>query len=65
MVALWILAAYPIQIIRLALRQEGVAEGRWRKAAFDVLGKFPELQGVLQFHANRLMKRRQSIIEYK
>jgi GT2 family glycosyltransferase len=64
-VALCVLALYPIQIFRLGRRQDSGVDGRWRNAAFDVLGKFPELQGVLQFHANRLMKRQQSIIEYK
>lgn len=63
--ALCILALYPIQIVRLARRQESTVDGRWRKAAFDVLGKFPELQGVLKFHANLLTKRQQLIIEYK
>jgi GT2 family glycosyltransferase len=63
--ALWILALYPIQVLRLARRQGSTIDGRWRNAIFDVLGKFPELQGVLQYHANRLMKRQHSIIEYK
>lgn len=63
--ALWILALYPMQILRLAWRRGSTPDGRWRNATFDVVGKFPEMQGVLQFHANKLMKRRQSIIEYK
>lgn len=63
-VALSILVLYPIQILRLARRERGTP-GRWRNATFDVVGKFPEMQGVLQFYLNHLIKRRQSIIEYK
>lgn len=63
--ALLILLLYPVQIARLARRQEGDLASRCRNAAFDVLGKFPELHGILKFHVNRMMKRRQSIIEYK
>jgi GT2 family glycosyltransferase len=63
--ALSMLLLYPFQIVRLALRQGGGADGRWRNAIFDVLGKFPEMQGVFQFYLNQILKRRQSIIEYK
>lgn len=63
--ALCILLLYPIQVARLARRGDGIGVTRWMNATFDVLGKFPELQGVLKFHANRLMKRQQAIIEYK
>lgn len=49
-VATLLLAAYPVQVARLSLRN---AEKPWRRrierALFLVLGKFPELLGVLEF----------------
>ncbi|MFK7837228.1 MAG: glycosyltransferase family 2 protein [Sulfitobacter sp.] len=58
----WALALgliYPLQVLRLA-RHSGL---RW--ALFTTLGRFPEALGALKFYANRLMRRRQGIIEYK
>lgn len=54
-----LLLAYPVQILRLSRRLG------WERAAFLVLGKFPEVQGVLEFHLNRLRRRRARLIEYK
>ena len=58
-----LLLAYPLQVLRLARRDGG--PGRWEAALFTVLGKFPEAQGVLEFHLNRLRGRRRAIMEYK
>ena len=44
--ALMLLAAYPIQVIRLALRKGG-RHGDWEEAVFLTIGKIPELLGVL------------------
>jgi GT2 family glycosyltransferase len=55
---LWL--AYPAQVARLALRS-----GDWQWAFFSVLGKFPEAQGVVQFHLNRWIGRKSEIVEYK
>jgi GT2 family glycosyltransferase len=54
-----LLLAWPLQILRLS-RKIG-----WERAAYLVLGKFPEAQGVLEYHLNRLRKRRAGLIEYK
>jgi GT2 family glycosyltransferase len=54
-----ILAAYPVQVLRLQ-RRFGL-----ERAFFLVLGKFPEAIGVLQFWLNRLLRRRAALIEYK
>jgi GT2 family glycosyltransferase len=63
----WLLLvlAYPLQVIRLMLR-EGITEParRWR-ALFLVLAQFPQAQGVLQFWLNRLRRQRSMLIEYK
>jgi Flp pilus assembly protein TadB len=57
--ALVILAAYPAQVLRLQ-RNHG-----WERAFFMTLAKFPEAMGVLQYHFNRLRRRRSGLIEYK
>jgi GT2 family glycosyltransferase len=57
--SLALLLAYPVQMLRLS-RRMGQERG-----IFTVLAKFPEAQGVLEFHLNRLRKRRARLIEYK
>jgi len=54
--ALLLLAAYPLQVVRLALRGEN-----WWRALFLVLGKFPELAGQIRFR----LERHPHLIEYK
>ncbi|MEM7236867.1 MAG: glycosyltransferase family A protein [Pseudomonadota bacterium] len=63
--ALLLLLAYPAQIVRMALRDR--AEGRfaWVRAAFTLIGKLPEMLGVLEFAWGRLIRRRSGLIEYK
>lgn len=64
-VALWLLLAYPLQVLRLALR-DGIRDPARRvRALFFVLSRFPEAQGVLKFWADRLRQRRSALIEYK
>lgn len=58
--ALLLLLAYPAQIVRLLW--QGMEPAR---AVFLVLGKFPELQGVLGYWSARLSGRRRRLIEYK
>ncbi len=55
---LWL--AYPAQVVRLARKS-----GDWQWAVFSVLGKFPEAQGAVQFHLNRLIGRKSALVEYK
>ena len=54
------LAAYPLQVVRLALRG-----GDWRHAFFLVLGKFPEMLGQLKFRLERHAGAAPQLIEYK
>ncbi len=63
--ALLLLAAYPAQVVRLALREGPARRESWAYAAFTVLGKFPEALGVLGFHLARLRGRKPGLIEYK
>lgn len=54
-----LLLAWPLQVLRLSRRLG------WEGAFFTVLAKLPEAQGVVQYHWNRLRKRRSRLIEYK
>ncbi len=58
--ALVLALAYPVQVIRLGLR-----DGDWARAFFNVLGKFPEAQGALGYYLSRLSGRKQGLVEYK
>jgi glycosyltransferase involved in cell wall biosynthesis len=57
--------AYPLQALRLGLR-DGISRSDARlRAVAMVLARFPEAQGVLKFHLDRLLRRRAALIEYK
>jgi GT2 family glycosyltransferase len=66
--SLGLLGGYPISAWRVYrhVRRRGRAP---RDAAvagvFTTIGKFPELQGILRYHATRLRGRRSGLIEYK
>ena len=62
---LLLLLAYPLQVLRLALRDNIADPARRWRALFFVLARFPEAQGVLQFWFNRLRRNRSALIEYK
>ncbi|HIK40204.1 glycosyltransferase [Thermoleptolyngbya sp. M55_K2018_002] len=66
--SLLLLLGYPLMAYRIYryFKQQGYkASDALPYAASCVLGKFPGLAGVLQFHANRLLGRRNALIEYK
>jgi GT2 family glycosyltransferase len=58
-------AVYPLQVVRLAMRGTRSARENWLRAAFLVIGKFPETLGQLQFYARRTLGRQPRLIEYK
>ena len=60
-----VLAVYPSQMVRLALRGDRSARENWLRAAFLVIGKFPELLGQLKFLVLRYLGRKSRLIEYK
>jgi GT2 family glycosyltransferase len=64
-VALVGLVAYPLQIARIAIRGKGALSRRSVRAAFLVLGRFPEAVGQLGFFIDRIGHRRRPLIEYK
>ena len=60
-----LLLALPAQMLRLALRQGPGRRDNWEWAFFATLGKFPEMLGVVEYHARRLTGRAARLIEYK
>jgi len=58
--ALLLALAYPVQVVRLGLR-----DGDWARAVFAVLGKFAEAQGALGYYLSRLRGRKRGLVEYK
>jgi len=66
--SLLLLLGYPLMTYRIYryFKQQGYkGSDALPYAVSCVLGKFPSLAGVLQFHTNRLLGRRNALIEYK
>jgi GT2 family glycosyltransferase len=63
--ALSLFAIYPLQVVRLALREGRTPRENWWRAAFLVLGKFPQALGALKFVIDRHCGIRARLIEYK
>ena len=61
--ALWLI--YPIQMVRLAVRDGAPLRQRVLVAVFQVLARFPEGYGQLKFLVDRITKRQGKLIEYK
>jgi glycosyltransferase involved in cell wall biosynthesis len=56
---------YPLQIARIKYKNTQIEKNGWLYAFFVTIGKFPEVQGQLKFLLDRLMRKKNSIIEYK
>ena len=63
--ALLLLLAYPLQALRLALRDDIRDPFKRLRAVFYVVSRFPEAQGALQFWLSRLRRETSALIEYK
>ena len=66
--SLLLLGGYPLMAYRISryMQQQGLpAKDAWLYGLFCLLAKFPQLQGQLQFHLNRLLGRRNVLVEYK
>jgi GT2 family glycosyltransferase len=61
---LWCLLV-PLQMLRLALRKQGPARLRVAHGFFTVLGKWPEMLGLIEFHRRRWKREQSKLIEYK
>ena len=62
---LLLLAIYPLQLMRLALRGTRSTGENWLRAAFLIIAKFPEMLGQLEYYGRRLLGRQSRLIEYK
>jgi len=63
--ALVMILAYPLQVVRISLQGNRSVRENWWRALFLVLGKFPEVEGQLEFHFNKLRGKKAHLIEYK
>lgn len=59
------LLVYPLQVVRLAFKRDVRQRKSWLVAFFMMMGKFPEMQGQLEFIARKLISGKSSLIEYK
>lgn len=62
---LLLLLVWPLQLARLAWRDGVLRRSSWIASAFTLLARFPEAQGVLEFHVKRALHRPAALIEYK
>ena len=60
-----LLLAYPVQVVRIALRGGRSTRENWWRAVFLVLGKFAEVTGQAKFLVHRIFDARPRLIEYK
>jgi GT2 family glycosyltransferase len=63
--ALSLLALYPLQLVRLALRGKRSKRENWWRAGALVLGKFAEMLGQIRFLRDRYLGAQSRLIEYK
>jgi glycosyltransferase involved in cell wall biosynthesis len=56
---------YPIQLLRLAVKESGDPRTRLQRAFYLIVGKFAESQGALRHLWHVLTKRQSQLIEYK
>jgi GT2 family glycosyltransferase len=62
------LLVFPLQALRISRKLDPMPEKRELALSYAwscVLGKFPEILGVIQYHVYRVVGRRGSLIEYK
>ena len=62
---LWLLAVYPLQVIRLAVTGPRSWRENWVRATALVLCKFPEMLGQLKFLTDKHRRVQSGLIEYK
>lgn len=56
---------YPVQVLRIALRDRHTSRHPWQHAFFLILGKFAEASGAIQFLWRKMLHRAPRLIEYK
>jgi glycosyltransferase involved in cell wall biosynthesis len=60
-----LLALYPAQLIRIALRGKSSMRENWLRSGALILGKFPEVVGQAKFLSDRFRGLQSRLIEYK
>ena len=60
-----LLFVYPLQVARIGLRGQRGSRDVWLRAFFLILGKFPEMIGVLTYLWHRWTHKQAILIEYK
>jgi GT2 family glycosyltransferase len=63
--ALWLTLAYPLHIVRLAIRRGATSSESWWYAILSVPAKFAQLQGILKFYWRSWRQQTTQLIEYK
>jgi GT2 family glycosyltransferase len=63
--ALWLTLAYPLQVVRLAIRRGAASSESWWHAILSVPSKFAQMQGILRFYWRNLRQQTTQVIEYK
>jgi glycosyltransferase involved in cell wall biosynthesis len=56
---------YPLQIVRLAVRDGVRSRSAWWQALFSVLARFAEVRGAIKFWLDRRLHRPATLFEYK
>lgn len=68
-ISLFLLGGYPVltyRVYRYYQQTQGLpSSDAALYAVFCILGKFPQAQGQIQFHFNRLLGRKRNLVEYK
>jgi len=64
-IALAAFLAYPLQVMRSAVRGDRSTRENWLRAGFRVIDKFSEMLGQLKFLTLRWLGRKSKLIEYK
>jgi GT2 family glycosyltransferase len=63
--ALWLIMAYPLHMVRLAIRGGATSPESWWYAILSVPAKFAQLQGIFRFYWRNWRQQTTQLIEYK
>jgi GT2 family glycosyltransferase len=63
--ALWVILAYPLNVLRLGIRRGATSPENWWYAILSVPAKFAQLQGILKFYWRGWRQQTTQLIEYK
>jgi GT2 family glycosyltransferase len=64
-IALLLVLAYPLHVVRLAIRRGPTSSKSWWYAILSIAAKFAELQGIVKFYWRNWRQQEFKLIEYK